>query len=396
MEDWIKRLDMAEASGDAARRLYVYRVRHGDAENLADILTKLFSEDGSGSNRRSIGGVAPGLNQASIGGTEGGAGAEGATGGGGTRSRSATASSLTLSSEVSIVADNTNNSLLVRSSPRDYKRILSALKELDIVPLQVLVEATIVEIQLTGSLRYGVAWRFKGPAVEGYQSRQSLSQGTDQFPDLQFPGFNWSVVLQPSTIKATLSALADDNLVNVLSSPTVMVMDNQEAEIQVGDEVPIPTTQQQGTAVTDRIINQIEYRKTGVQLSVTPRVTPGGLVQMQIEQEVSSVIRDDASAATNNAPSFRTRNITSNVAVRSGQAVVLGGLIQDESSGGKSGVPGLYRAPVIGALFGQTSKTARRTELVVVLTPRVIAGDSDIDAVTRDFRRKVKNLDPRF
>lgn len=399
IEDWIERLDLAEASGTSAQRLYVYRVRHGNAENLADILTTLFS-DGSGGSRsqRSVGGIAPGRAQASIGGNSD----TGAAGGGGSASPRASASTVTLSSEVNIVADVVNNSLLVRSSPRDYKKILDALKQLDIVPLQVLVEATIVEIQLTGGLEYGVQWRFKGPAVEGYQSRASYTKGAGDDPDIPsvasqtFPGFNWSVVLQPSTIKATLSALAEDNLVNVLSSPSVMVMDNQEAKMQVGDEVPIPTTQQQGTSVTDRIINQIEYKKTGVQLSVTPRVTPGGLVQLDINQEVSSVIRDDASASTNNAPSFRTRTITSNVAVRSGQAVVLGGLIQDESSNGKSGVPGLYRAPLIGGLFGQTSRNSRRTELVVILTPRVITSDADIDAVTEDFRRKVRNLDPRL
>jgi general secretion pathway protein D len=311
----------------------------------------------------------------------------------GSATRGSTSSTLNLSSEVSIVADIVNNSLLVRSSPRDYKKILDALKQLDIVPLQVLAEATIVEIQLTGSLRYGVQWRFKGPAVEGYQSRSSLSQGENEFPAPTFPGFNWSVVLQPSTIKATLTALAEDNLVNVLSSPTVMAMDNQEAKIEVGDEVPILTTAQQGTSDTDRILNQIEYKQTGVQLSVTPRVTPGGLVQMQIDQQVSSVLEDVGPLGS---PSFRNRTITSNVAVRSNQAVVLGGLIQDDTSTGKSGVPGLYRAPIVGSLFGNTTKTARRTELVVVLTPRVIAGDSDIDAVTRDFRRKVKNLDPRF
>jgi general secretion pathway protein D len=393
IEDWIQRLDMAEATGTSAQRLYVYRVRHGDAENLADILTTLFSEGGGGSSsaRRSVGGLAPGREQASIGG-DGGTSASGATGAG-AASRGATSSTLTLSSEVSIVADIVNNSLLVRSSPRDYKKILDALKQLDIVPLQVLVEATIVEIQLTGSLRYGVQWRFKGPAIEGYQGRQSLTQGNNEFPAPTFPGFNWSVVLQPSTIKATLSAVAEDNLVNVLSSPTVMVMDNQEAKIEVGDEVPILTTAQQGTSDTDRILNQIEYKQTGVQLSVTPRVTPGGLVQMQIDQQVSSVLEDVGPLGS---PSFRNRTITSNVAVRSNQAVVLGGLIQDDTSTGKSGVPGLYRAPIVGSLFGNTTKTARRTELVVVLTPRVIAGDSDIDAVTRDFRRKVKNLDPRF
>jgi general secretion pathway protein D len=128
-------------------------------------------------------------------------------------------------------------------------------------------------------------------------------------------------------------------------------------------------------------------------LSVRPRVTPGGLVQMEIEQEVSTVAEETGPL---NSPTFRTRNITSNVAVRSNQAVVLGGLIQDASSSGKSGVPGLYRAPIIGPLFGETAKNAERTELVVILTPRVISSDNDIETVTQDFRRKVKNLDTKF
>jgi general secretion pathway protein D len=391
MEDWIDRLDMAEATGSASHRLYVYRVRHGDAENLADVLTKLFAGDQTGDSRRSIGGVAPGMRSAAIGGD--GTASEGGQVGGGTALRQAVASQLELSSPVSIVADTINNSLLVKSSPRDYKKILDALKQLDIVPLQVLVEATIVEIQLTGNLRYGVQWSFRGPTVDNYQSRESLVQGSSGDPAQVFPGFNWSIVLRPDTIRATLSALAEDNLVNVLSSPSVMVMDNQTAKIQVGDEVPIATTQQQGTSTTDRILNQIEYRDTGVMLSVRPRVTPGGLVQMEIEQEVSTVAEETGPL---NSPTFRTRNITSNVAVRSNQAVVLGGLIQDSSSDGKSGVPGLYRAPIIGPLFGETAKSAARTELVVILTPRVISSDSDVETVTQDFRRKVKNLDTKF
>ena len=398
MRGWIERLDMAEASGTAQQRLFVYRVRHGDAENLADVLSQLFAGDETASaSRRSVGGVAPGLNQSAIGGDDGG----GETGG--TNIRRASSATLELSSPVSIVADAINNSLLVRSSPRDYKKILDALKQLDIVPLQVLVEATIVEITLSGNLRYGVQWSFFGLAAGGewddaagrnqggYRSNISLTDtGT---PSQTFPGFNWSVVLRPDTIRATLSALAEDDLVNVLSSPSVMVMDNQTAKIQVGEQVPIATTQQQGTSTTDRVINQIEYRDTGVMLSVKPRVTPGGLVQMEIEQEVSTVAEE---SGTLNSPTFRTRNITSNVAVRSNQAVVLGGLIQDARADGKTGVPGLYRAPIIGPLFGETSKQAERTELVVVLTPRVIASDSDIETVTRDFRDKVKNLDTRF
>ncbi len=296
-------------------------------------LTQLFSGgDGGSGAGRSIGGVAPGLRQSSIGG-------DGTSGGdvGGTAQRRATSSTIELSSEVSIVADAVNNSLLVRSSPRDYKKILDALKQLDIVPLQVLVEATIVEIRLTGNLRYGVQWSFTGAKGGGYESQWDLA-GAGGAPSKTFPGFNWSVVLQPDTIRATLSALAEDDLVNVLSSPSVMVMDNQTAKIQVGQQVPIATTQQQGLTATDRVINQIEYRDTGVMLSVKPRVTPGGLVQMEIEQEVSTV---EAESGTLNSPTFRTRNITSNVAVRSNQAVVLGGLIQDAREDGKSGVPGL-------------------------------------------------------
>lgn len=387
MEEWIDRLDLAEASGSAAQRLYVYRVRHGEAENLADVLSKLFGGDNGGTQRRSAGGVAPGMRQASIGGDRDGLG-EGA----GRAQREAVASQIELSSPVNIVADTLNNSLLVRSSPRDYKKILDALKQLDIVPLQVLVEATIVEIQLTGNLRYGVQWRFLGPANDDYRGDTSLMDSADG-PARTFPGFNWSVVLRPDTIRTTLSALASDNLVNVLSSPSVMVMDNQTAKIQVGEEVPVATTQQQGTSTTDRILNQIEYRDTGVMLAVTPRVTPGGMVQLEIEQEVSSVAEETGPL---NSPTFRTRNITSNVAVRSSQAVVLGGLIEDSQQSGKSGVPGLYRTPIIGPLFGETSKQADRTELVVILTPRVITSDSDIDAVTEDFRRKVKNLETQF
>ena len=389
-KSWIERLDLAEASGDAAMRLFVYRVRHGDAENLADVLSKLFAGDGGGGERRRVGGVAPGLEQGSI--------QSGGEAGGQPARRQAVASTLQLSSGVSIVADSINNSLLVKSSPRDYKKILGALKQLDIVPLQVLVEATIVEIRLTGDLQYGVQWNFSGAAVDRYQSRWSLDGTLDDASTSgigpAFPGFNWAVIARPDQIRATLSALAGDNLVNVLSSPSVMVMDNQTAKIQVGQEVPIATSQQQGTTALDRVVNTIEYRDTGVMLSVKPRVTPGGLVQMEIEQEVSTVASTESSAL--NSPTFQTRNITSSVAVRSNQAVVLGGLIQDIRSDGKQGVPGLYSLPIVGALFGETKRESDRTELVVVLTPRVIASDQDVEAVTDDFRSKLKGLEYRF
>jgi general secretion pathway protein D len=175
-----------------------------------------------------------------------------------------------------------------------------------------------------------------------------------------------------------------------------MVMDNQTAKMQVGKQVPVLTTQQQATTGVSNVVNQIDYKDTGVILTVKPRVTPGGMVQMEIEQEVSSLADAESSAAGVDSPTFLTRKITSNVAVRTGQAVVLGGLISDERSTGKQGVPGLSSIPVVGFLFGETDKSADRTELVVVITPRVIASDQDALDVTEDFRKKVKGLQFKF
>lgn len=400
--NWIERLDMAEASGDAAERLFVYRVKHGDAEALADILSELFGGADSSDRNRSTGRVAPGLERSSIGSRKKPDSNDSNDSDSDSRqsNKPLTASSreIEMSSSVSIVADAVNNSLLVRSNPRDFKKILDALKQLDIVPLQVLVEATIVEITLTGNLRYGVQWNFFGLATKDQRSNISLDGTQDNATTsgitTTFPGFNWAVISRPSTIRATLSALAGENLVNVLSSPSVMVMDNQTAKIQVGEEVPVATSQQQSTSTTDRVINTIEYRDVGVMLSVKPRVTPGGLVQMEIEQEVSTVAPTKSSSL--DSPTFQTRNITSSVAVRSNQAVVLGGLIQDQRTDGKQGVPGLYSLPFAGALFGERSKEANRRELVVVLIPKVISSDQDIDAVTEDFRTKVRGLNFKF
>jgi len=261
------------------------------------------------------------------------------------------------------------------------------------VPLQVLVEATIIEIRLSGNLEYGVQWLFRGSHGD-YDFDFSLDGQLDdaENPGIRpsFPGFNWTAIARPDTIRANLSALASEGLVKVLSSPSVMVLDNQTATIQVGQEVPVATTQQQSTDITSTLVNQISYRETGVQLSVKPRVTPGGLVQMEIEQEVSTVLKTESSNL--DTPTFQTRSITSNVAVRSNQAVVLGGLIQNEREDGSQGIPGLYNLPLVGPLFGQRTKSADRTELVVVLTPSVIASDEDIKVVTEDFRSKLKGL----
>ncbi len=427
--NWIERLDQAEASGSAAERLFVYRVRHGNAERLADVLSQLFAGQGGEEKRQPVGGVAPGLGTSSIGsravigqmgtGLGGGTGTGfGNTGGSNMRGNfndnrggglsggqglggsglggagaSAQARTFQLSSEVSVVADAVNNSILVRASPRDYKKILDALKQLDIVPLQVLVQATIMEIALTGELRYGLQWNLKPGGNDNRYETFSLNKTTADIGKT-LPGFNWTMVARPGVIRAVLDAYAGQGLVNVLSSPSVMVMDNQTAKIQVGKEVPTLTTQQQSTAVNSNIVNSVSYRDTGVILTVKPRVTPGGLVQMEIEQEVSTVVSEKSGDL--DSPTFSKRTINSSIAVRSNQAVILGGLIQDTRGDTKGGVPGLYDLPFAGPLFGNRGKTSERTELVVVLTPKVISSDQDIEAVRDDFRSKLRGLEYKF
>ena len=417
---WIERLDVAAAAGDGDERLFVYRVKHGDAEIMASSLIGLFSEGGAQGMKKSVGSIAPGLGTAlgqsstdnknpasskmgsnQLGGSSqlGGSGQLGGSSSkkfGGQQAtqgaKQAVASTLEMTSSVSIVADATNNSLLIKSSPRDYKKILDALKQLDLVPLQVLIEATFVEITLSGKLQYGVQWNLTGKIGDDI-SNVSLKNQSPITPIL--PGFNWTVLASADLVRANLNLYAADGLLNVLSSPSVMVRDNQTAHIQVGKDVPILTQQQQSTQTTDaNIVNSVSYKTTGVQLDVKPRVTPGGMVQMDVEQQVSTATTTDTSDIK--SPTFIVRQITSNVAVRSGQAVVLGGLIENNDASSKGGVPGFSNIPVLGALFSDNSRQADRKELLVILTPKIIASDQDAESVTQEFRSRMKGLGGRF
>ena len=432
---WIERLDAAAAASDDDERLYVYRVKHGDAEMMASSLIGLFSGEGNQGMKKTVGSVAPGLGMASgkssattpgtfqltsaTGNTTGGSlgtskqgsskfGSKQSGLGSGQGSGQGVSGTVEMTSTVSIVADVTNNSLLIKSSPRDYKKILDALKQLDIVPLQVLIEATFVEINLTGDLQYGVQWHLTGKigddisnaSLTTSKSLQTIKIGENETTipitpiSPKVPGFNWTVITSESLVRANLNLYAAQGLLNILSSPSVMVRDNQVAHIQVGQQVPILTQQQQSTQTNSNILNSISYKDTGVMLDVKPRVTPGGMVQMDVDQQVSTNTKTSSSDI--NSPTFTVRQITSNVAVRSGQAVVLGGLIENTDEDGKGGVPGLSNVPVLGALFSDNNKSASRRELLVILTPKIIASDQDAETVTNEFRSRMKGLGGRF
>lgn len=284
---------------------------------------------------------------------------------------------------IDITADEVNNALVIMATPREYEIIEAALRQLDTVPLQVLLEAAIAEVTLTNDLRYGVQYFFQRGNSQAILSSARTAQIAPTFPGL-------GLIFSPSSnIRIILDALSGVTNVNVISSPEVLVLNNQTATLQVGDQVPVAT--QQAVSVTDPdapIVNAIEFRDTGVILTVTPRVNRGGLVQLDITQEVSDVVPTTTSSL--NSPTIQQRRIASTVAVHDGETIALGGLIRDGRTNSRSGVPVLMDIPLVGNLFSTTEQMTQRTELLVLITPRVVDSLEKARSVTEELREKLR------
>ena len=389
IETWIERLDRAPESG-AERRLYVYPVQNTTAGRLASLLNSIYS-GGSGqrSNQQTpgdAGSVAPGLNPESI-----GSGAAQTSVSALTMDQKGSANA---ASQVRVVADEENNSLMIYSTGMQYKAIKEALTQLDTPPTQVLVEASIVEVTLSDSLKYGLEWTFNGQLGNSrFDGTGVLSDGAFNFGGGNGPiaelanGFSYTVTGGAGDIIAVLQALATESLINVISTPSVMVLDNNTATIQVGDQVPINN----GATVTNggNTVSNISYKDTGVQLSVRPSVNAGGLVTMDVDQTVTDVGQIDVTGNRR----FLQRSISSRVAVRSGESVVLGGLIRENAANQEDGIPWLHKAPLIGPLFGTTEKTRDRTELLVIITPRALFNDAEVSQVSDEMRDQVRSFE---
>jgi general secretion pathway protein D len=301
--------------------------------------------------------------------------------------------------EVSIIADAENNALLIMSSTADYDNVYKAIQKLDVLPLQVLVEATIVEVTLKDELRYGLQWFFKNHLDSNTRGIGTIGDSPIPTAADLFGNASYEVISGSST-RALLNVLANDSRLKVISSPTLMVLDNHTAEIKVGDQVPIQTsatTNTSGTVTTDdrigvNVTSTIQYRDTGVLLKVTPRVNAGGMVVLDITQEVNDV-NPDPSFAGINSPTITQRQINTSVAVQSGETLVLGGLIKENNDSGGEGVPYLRHVPVLGWAFGSRGKSTQRTELVVMITPTAVTDTADAREVTREYRNKLRGLD---
>jgi general secretion pathway protein D len=272
-----------------------------------------------------------------------------------------------------IVPNEPNNSLLIYANGEEYEFIREALDRLDQPVAQVLIEATLAEVTLGNDLRFGINFR----AFDGNDSitNSGTAGGT---PASIFPGFSLSVI--GSTASAVLNTLQSKTSVRVLSAPKLIVLNNQTATLQVGDQVPIVTQQAQSVASPGApIVNTIELRDTGVILKVTPRVNDSGTITLDITQEVSDVAETTSSGI--NSPTIQQRRLATTVSTRTGQMVALGGLIRDRVTRTKSGIPILSQIPVVGALFGTRVNTGARTELIILLTPTIIRSPDEVRSI---------------
>lgn len=375
---WLERLDHAGSTGGS--RLFVYHVQNGKAEHLAELLNQTFGKSGQATPRAASASIAPGAT-----GTEIKSTSFGATTPKPAASTPVAGSTLSISdesgaSEVRVVADKDNNALLILANAAGYEKIERALKRLDIAPRQVLIEVMIAEVTLSDELAYGVEWLF----TSGARKSGQLDFGTAGLAKA-VPGFSYALASATGTgIDAVLNLLASDNKLNVLSSPHIMVADNQTAKIQVGDSVPI---QGQVTTTGTALVSSVQYLDTGVILSVTPRINSSGLVNLDITQEFS--VPTGTNPALANSPTVSKRSAKTQVTVQSGETMVLGGMISERSSNDSAGLPLLSSIPVLGGLFGKTDRKTSKTELIVLITPRVAHNMGQAKTISDELQRKM-------
>jgi general secretion pathway protein D len=451
--EWIARIDRG---GGNEPQLFVYDVRNIKASDLAKYLAQIYTNNaGAGGEGDNGGRVGPGLSAGTLGsadnsngavsmgstagsfgstagsngmagstgasafnndnagganGIDSGGGAFGSTGlgGGGFGNGSNTGNSASNEQQytssdgsVRISSVDSNNQLLVRARPSQWEEMKAAIGKLDNVPLQVQIETRILEVSLTGDFQFGVQWYLQGlagstgtPGKDDFKPGQpdrarqiALGQGGNAYA-----GEPFFYSFLNHNMQVAISAMETSGNTKTLSAPSMVVMNNQVGSIQVGDRIPINSTSVNASIGATTSVSEVNYINTGVILNVQPRINPGGLVYMNISQEVSQ--SDRTVDLVNGNPSISQRKLATQVAVQSGQTVLLGGLIQQAEGTTDTGIPGLNRIPVLGRLFGTTSRNRNRTELIVLITPRVIRGSEDAKQITDDYQSKFESLEP--
>jgi general secretion pathway protein D len=423
---WVQRLDRSDTTGTTVR---TYRLKYGNAADVAKMLASIFGgQQSDGSDNSPANQIAPGsttaesrldsLDKGSQTGNTGGQSASALPTAGGTTATPISAAFEAFSGQkgtdakgsqhpsvspggnelhgvlknVRITADTVNNAVLVYSNQEDYRVIERALHDVDRPRLEVAIDATVAEVTLTTDLQFGVQYFLSSQSASlglfGIATQTVTSTALQQV----IPGLNLLLGSQSSP-KVILNALSSVTDVKVLSSPSIVALDNEPALLQVGDEVPIST----GTATilsnsSTPIVNSIELLNTGVILKVLPHVNANGSIQLEIDQEVSGVVNANNNTQQTLTPTISQRRIHSTVAVMSGQTVLLGGLISDNTQNTRAGIPGLSDIKFLGALFGTTDSNKTRSEIIIFIRPQLIRNSVDARAVTQEFRERLQSM----
>jgi len=400
VEHWVSMLDAVEAGNE--EQVFVYFLENAKAADIADVLGNLYGEGAGGkpsTTPKTKKDTTSRTSQSSMSSRSrnsrdrqqqtGSSKRDTGTGGGVTGM---------LQAEIKIVTDETTNSLIVRAIPVDYAVIKETIQKLDVVPKQVLIEVLIAEVNMTGDTEFGVEWALRNPntSLGGYkgESRTETTYGlgglgTDMGTALN-KGFSYR--FGSDRLQALLVAQASQNKLNILSCPQILAADNKEARIEVGEEVPIVTSEYVPltTQNVDQTSRSIEYRNTGVILTVTPRINDKGLVSMDIEQEVSKA--QPVVTGGIQSPTITNRKAQTSLVVQNGTTIVIGGLIGQETTRTVAGIPFLSGIPLLGYFFSDTKSSKNKTELIILITPHVVTNINEAEIISQDFRNKVNQI----
>lgn len=341
---WAKELD--KPSDKAGRAFFSYRVQYNDAQRLATTLEKILGGSGAAPATASKG-AAPNLSR--------------------------------------VVVDAGSNTIIYQGNSDDYGQVRSLLESLDKPAREALIEVTVAELTLNDNFQLGVEWLAKEAKLDGSKIRFGTLGGLS----IGSGGFNFARLDSVGDTRLLLNALASSNRATVLSSPRVVARNGETATIQVGQEVPIITSQQTTptTGGTGSILQSVQYRNTGVILNVKPVIHSSDQVEIDVSQEVSSALATNT--GVNTSPTFGTRKVQTKLTLKNGSSVMLGGLISTNKSGGQAGIPLLMDIPVVGQLFRTDTNLDARTELIVIITPYILSGDDDAVAVTEAFKKQL-------
>jgi general secretion pathway protein D len=425
---WTRQLD---AQTDMLSNIHVYNVENYKATNLANLLTQVYGGTAVAPTVKEtkpatgIGGVGTGIGFGGMGGT----GGTGGLGMGGTQQQGVFGSTMSgtmgtgtaggagrstglgagttgpplkeramggegagagAKEGVRIIPDEENNLLVVVAPPYEWKIISRILKELDIMPRQVLCEVLVAEVTLNDQLKYGIEFAVGGsslPAASDTSQPTTIVASSTGFSATG--GFTFALNDIYNKLKGFINLLASQGRVQILASPQIMAANNQEARIQIGSDVPTLTSQSVPliSATTSYATNTVQYRSTGIILSVKPQINANGLVTLDIAQEVSDV--DTTSSTVAGSPNFTVRSAKTTLTTADNQTVVLGGLIREDNSRSNTGIPGLRRMPILGPLFGSEGINKTRTELLVLITPHIITNMEEAARITNDLKGKV-------